>query len=91
MKKYLVSTIGVMFLFLLSTCKKDPQVSIERIKITEDALAVGTSTVRLGGTLSYPGKIDGLKASVSEEGTQGKPKEYAAALNEGKFSVEITG
>ena len=91
MRKYLVTMIGVMVLLLMSTCKKDPQVSMERIEIKEEALETSTGTFKVNGTISYPGKIDGLKIYISEDGTQGKPKGYAVALDGKKFSVEITG
>ena len=90
MKKYLIAIIGMVLLSLTATCKKDPEVNIAAFEITKENLTVGADRTEIMGTYSYPGKIDAIRALISENEYHFNQEEYSAELNGKNFAVAIT-
>lgn len=84
----LIFSLASILLLALSTCKKDPQPSMERFDLSREDLTVGTTSASIVGTYAYSGTIDEITVCVSEDGVH--PATFAADINGKNFSVEMT-
>ncbi len=91
MKKIHVFVLLALAALLFSTCKKDPKVNIQDFTITKENMTVGTTTVSILGAHDWPGKIDRIRAMVSENEYHFNMEEYPAELNANNFSIVMEG
>ena len=85
----IIISIASIFLFTLTTCKKDPQPIMERFDLSRENLTIGTTMASIEGSYTYSGIIDEIMVCVSENGVH--PAEFIADINGKNFTVEMTG
>ena len=91
MKKSLSLILWVVAAFILCSCKKDPEVNMSRFEITQEKVLADAINVKITGTFSFPGKIDGMLLKIGREESLLDADCHDIQISDKNFLVSVDG